>query len=328
MKKHKSKYHLYIKNLYNDLLFNTHQQNTNDNPLYIDIVLEGGGFGGAYEIGVMMFLQHLVKKKYLIINRISGVSIGSIVGLLYLTNKLHYYDKYYSKIRNDWYNNLEMNTLSEFIRKIVYSLSDSHFENIKINKLYVSYYDLQSKQHITKSSYISKDDLFETIMKSCHMPFLKSKNLSFVDKSNNKYIDGLYPYIFSRKDNAYTQNSQKRSKILYVTINQIQKLRTCVDTRNEHDCFSRILHGILHCFDLFKYNKSNEYCSFLDEWSILDITYYRIKQVTMFIFMYLIYFLNSINCRIKPYIERNPIINTLYNIMRNYLDDIMYYFVS
>jgi hypothetical protein len=328
MKSNKNKYNLYIKNLFNDLVCNKQNQNINAKPLHIDVVLEGGGFGGAYEIGVMMFLEHLVHKGYLTINRISGVSIGSIVGLLYLSNKLHYYDKYYSKIRNDWYNNLEMNTLSEFIRKIVYSLSESQFNTIKVNKLYVSYYDLQSKQHITKSNYINKEDLFETIMKSCHMPFLKSKKLSFVDKSNNNYIDGLYPYIFSRKNNTYTQNSQDRSKILYVTINQIQKLRTCVDTRNEHDCFSRILHGILHCFDLFKYNKSNEYCSFLDDWSILDITYYRIKQVAMFMFMYMIYLLNNINCRLKPYIERNTLINTLYNILRGYLDDIIYYFVS
>lgn len=346
MKRDCEKYNTYIKNLYYELIKNdylqcisnpnkqlktqtlrqtsktkpTHKSKQTQNPLNIDIVLEGGGFGGAYEVGVMLFLRFLENKKHINICRISGVSIGSIVGLLYLTNKLHYYDKYYKKIREDWYKNLEMKSLSIFIKKIVYSLTDEAFENIRENKLFVSYYNLQSKQHITKSIFINKDDLYMTIMKSCHMPLLKSKNLTYTDDSNNNFIDGLYPYIFTKKD-------RDDNKILYVSINQIQKLRNCVDTRNETDCFSRILHGILHCFDLFKYNKPNEYCSFLDEWSLFDMTYYRTKQMLLFVFMYSIYFINSISKKIYPYIERSIILNTIYTIIRNYIDDIMYYFL-
>lgn len=319
-----SKYDIYITKLYNELKIKKNQKKKKN----IHVVLEGGGFSGAYEIGVMLFLQYLEKKEDIQIQKISGVSIGSIVGLLYLTNKLHYYDKYYSKIRDDWYNNHEMESLCKFIKKIVYSISDEEFEKIKKDKFYVSYYNLQSKQHITKSHFVNKNDLYTTLMKSTHMPFLKSKYITYNDNTNKSYIDGMYPYIFTHKDNSTHENKNERTKILYVSINQIQKLHNCIDTRNEKDCFSRILHGIIYCFDLFKYKKSNEYCSFVNEWSILDITFYRVKQFMLVILMYEIYLFDKLTKFILPYIKNIALLKSIYIIIMNYFDDLIDYFLN
>lgn len=315
------KYKIYINQLYNDLKKSNTFLDKYKQSINLDIVLEGGGFSGAYEVGVLLFIKKLENKSIVKINRISGVSIGSIIGLLYVINKLHYYEKYYNKLREDWYLNLELKTLSEIIKDIVFSISDETFTDIQNDKLFISYYNLKSKQHITKSSYVNKNDLYETIMKSTHMPLIKSKTFTYKDSTNTQFIDGLYPYIFTNK-----YDNDQNHKILYVSINQIHKLHTCIDTYNETDCFSRVLHGILYCYDLFKYNKKNDYCSFLDEWNLIDITYYRIKQLVLLLFMYIIYFLNNIFNYFKPFIERTPIINSVWTIYGCYYDDLLRFF--
>jgi len=55
-------------------------------PLRIDLVLDGGLFNGSYLIGALQFLKELERRKYIRVDRISGASIGSIVGLAYLSD--------------------------------------------------------------------------------------------------------------------------------------------------------------------------------------------------------------------------------------------------
>lgn len=340
-----TKYTPYIKRLIKELCGNSTKQTDIQNIQDIrdiHVVLEGGGFGGAYEVGVMMFLHKLETMGKIKVSKISGVSIGSIVGLLYLTNRLHEYDTYYREIRKDWYTNLQMNSLSKCVRNIVYSISQKTFDSIKNDRLYISYFNLQSKQHITKCNFVNKEDLFETIMKSTHMPLFKSKTLAYTDVHKNKYIDGLYPYIFTKQDietyihqnetyiqqnETYGSNKCGNVSILYVTINQLRKLHTCVDTKNEDDCFSRILHGILYGYDLFKYKKTNEYCSFVEDWTLLDITYYRLKQLVMFMCMYSIWVCNVLLDVSLPYIRNSSLLSSFIDILTTYIDDILYYFI-
>ena len=49
-----------------------------DNPIAIDLVLDGGAFNGFYQLGSLKLIKQLEKKGYLKVNKISGVSVGSI----------------------------------------------------------------------------------------------------------------------------------------------------------------------------------------------------------------------------------------------------------
>ena len=68
-----------IKKIINQLL-DDNQINLNfgEKPQRIDIVLGGGAFNGSYLIGALFFLKEMEKRNYIIVERISGCSIGSI----------------------------------------------------------------------------------------------------------------------------------------------------------------------------------------------------------------------------------------------------------
>ena len=70
-----------------------------NNITEIDIVLEGGCMNGAYEIGGLLLIKELEKHKNLRVTRISGASVGSFVGFLYLTK---------------FYKHIQLNTLIIF----------------------------------------------------------------------------------------------------------------------------------------------------------------------------------------------------------------------
>ena len=57
-------------------------------PTEIDLVIDGGGFNGSFGIGILLYLKAMEEANILKVTRISGCSIGSILGLMYITNNL------------------------------------------------------------------------------------------------------------------------------------------------------------------------------------------------------------------------------------------------
>ena len=64
-------------NIIQDLVNNIDIHNK---PTKIDLVLDSGGFKGSYLLGALYYLKYLEKEKYIIIDKISGSSIGAILG--------------------------------------------------------------------------------------------------------------------------------------------------------------------------------------------------------------------------------------------------------
>jgi len=73
-----------------DILINNLPNHLKDEnkPLVIDLVLDGGVFNGSYLVGALFFLKEMEKRKYITVSRISGCSIGSLLGFLYLIDSL------------------------------------------------------------------------------------------------------------------------------------------------------------------------------------------------------------------------------------------------
>ena len=68
---------------------------------HLDLVLDGGIFNGSYLIGALYFLKEMEKREYIVIDRISGCSIGSICAFLYLINELDMVTEIYNIISTD-----------------------------------------------------------------------------------------------------------------------------------------------------------------------------------------------------------------------------------
>lgn len=122
-------------------------ENINKNNIHneIDLVLDSGAFNGSYMIGCLLYLKSMEEKKLIQINRISGCSIGSILGLCFIFNKIDVAIK----------NGIKM---MQFIRKTQdLTLLDKNFDSIideiiadfdvKMleNKLFITYFDIKKK---------------------------------------------------------------------------------------------------------------------------------------------------------------------------------------
>ena len=109
-------------------------------PLRLDIVLDGGIFNGSYLVGALYFLKEMEKRNYVIIERISGCSIGSVVAFLYFMDALDEMPKLYDIVKNEFKNenNIKgIKVIDSVYAKLSYVLSDkaytAFFEEKQIN---------------------------------------------------------------------------------------------------------------------------------------------------------------------------------------------------
>ena len=76
----------------------------------IDLILDGGAFSGSYLLGGLLYISNI--SKYIHISRISGTSVGSLFGLLYLSNLISKYNhKFYNKFRKCFKKNGDLSVL-------------------------------------------------------------------------------------------------------------------------------------------------------------------------------------------------------------------------
>jgi hypothetical protein len=247
-----------------------------DKPLIIELVLDGGLFNGSYLIGSLIFLKELEKNNYVKVTRISGCSVGAAVGLLYVLDKLEYSQKINKLIIKEFKKDYTISIIKHF-KCILFdnkTLSKEQSEQLiqKVNnKMYVSYYKKQTNHLFlkkTKNKYKHIDDLFDSILRSCFVPFLIDGNIMY----KKKYIDGITPFIFKPKLGR---------KILYLNLCNFDKLYYMINIKNENSDYHRILTGLLDIHLFFIKNTPTSMCSYVNNWSFI----YKIKtQYCKYIF--------------------------------------------
>ena len=57
-------------------------------PKNINLILDGGAFNGGSIVGNLLILKQLEKQGHIKIQKISGCSIGALLGLLFIIDKL------------------------------------------------------------------------------------------------------------------------------------------------------------------------------------------------------------------------------------------------
>jgi hypothetical protein len=230
-------------------------------PLRLDLVLDGGMFNGSYLVGALYFLKEMEKRNYIIIERISGCSIGSAVAILYFIDALDMMSPLYDIVKKEFQNGHKLPTIKEL--KI--HLKDRIPSNIceKINgKLYICY---------------------NTIIKSCFIPYLIDGNFLY----DNKYVDGMNPYIF---------NNESGKKILYLDLYGYDKIGNLLNVKNEKSNFHRILSGLLDIHNFYIKQSDTQMCSYVNDWSVTNKTFNYLKMIfekLMINFIYLLIYFKS-----------------------------------
>jgi len=260
----------------------------------IDLVLDGGAFNGSYLVGALYFLKEMETRKFLKIDRISGCSIGSLVAFLYYIDALHLMSDLYGTINKEFKNNYNLSV----IKKLKLYLKDYIPKDIcsKVNnKLFICYNDIKKQKKIVKSKYNNVDDICETIIRSCYVPFLIDNKIVY----KKKYIDGINAFIFNKEPNK---------KILHMELFSYDKIIYAINVKNEKSNFHRILSGLLDIHSFFIKQNSTTMCSFVDEWTTFNICKYKLKNLLENIIIYIIYFIVYIKKYLPQDIKSNLIV--------------------
>lgn len=295
-----------------NLISNIEKPNT---PLQLDVILEGGAFNGGYELGVCYFLKEMEKQNIIKVNRISGASIGSIIGLLYFLDILdNHYESYY-KLRDKWSSSLNIKIYKELLQDTIKDVSENTIETLN-EKLFISYNNIDTKEQIVKSTYHNKEDLIQTIFKSCHIPYISDDEICYEEF----FIDGGMPFIFmDREKEKINQNKD----ILYVNINYWNIFFDSLNVSKEVSVDGKILTGILECYNLFYKKENNSLCSFTSKWKIQQYMMLRLKQLIVVLLVYFVYILKNFSAYIHPILQNFQIYNKVFNILKFFSQDVL-----
>lgn len=251
-----------------------HIKNTN-NPLKIDLVLDGGVFNGSYLAGALLFLKEMENRKYIIVERISGCSIGSIVGFLYLMDRLDLITNIYEEFNKEFKETYSLNIIKYIKGNLIEFSNEENLKKIN-SKLYITYHNIIKNSKKVKSLYKNWDEMTDSLIKSCFFPYLINGNLLY----KNKYLDGISPYIF---------NEEPGKKILFMELFSSDKICGIINIKNEKTNHHRILTGLLDIHNFFIKNSRTAMCCYVNDWNLFDKFYYKLKTIFEKCFTYIIY---------------------------------------
>ena len=275
-----------------------------NNPLEIDLVLDGGAFNGSFLTGALFFLKEMEKRNFIKIKRISGCSIGSCVGFLYLIDCLDLNITLY----NDVIQHFKKNYNLEIYKNLKFLLAGripKDVCNIVNKKLYITYNDIQKGKKRVKCKYKNEDEIFDTIIRSSFFPYLIDGNFTH----KNKYTDGFNPYFFKHNPNR---------KILFLDLSGLDKLIYIFNIKNEKTNFFRVLSGLLDIHVFFTKQKETSMCSYVNEWTILNNMRFGIRLILEKIICVIVYLI----ALIKKYLDSNMLNNISYKIANRIVYDI------
>lgn len=274
-------------------------------PIRLDVVLEGGLFNGSFHVGALFFLKEMESRNIVKIERISGVSIGSLIAFLYFSNNLSISSSLYQLI----YATLKKNHNLKIIKNLKKILHGKLSENIceQVNKrLYITYYNVKTGKKHVKKTYKTVDVLINTIIKSCFIPYLIDGNMLY----ENKYIDGIFPHIFT---------NEQDKRILYIDLFGYDKMFHFFNIKNEKSNEHRMLAGLLDIHNFFVKQHSTSMCSYVGNWNLTHYLYYYVK---MLIEKLCIYFVVIVS-HIKQMIPFNVKASIVYKIVLKILPNIL-----
>jgi len=268
----------YIKNL----MKNLPKKKTKED---INLILDGGIFNGSYLIGALYFLREMENKKYIKIQKISCCSIGSVSALLYKMDALDMMTEIYNIILKQFKEHHNLAKLNICIDKIRVRVLDPDALLTDINgKFFITYHDIKKGKKIVKSKYKSIDELFETIYRSCFVPFII--NGSAV--CNNKFFDGVNPYILPTETNR---------KTLYLDLFSTDKIGHLLSVKNEKTNFHRVLAGLLEIHLFYIKQNSTQMCSYVNNWSFYQTFHNRVLkwmiERAIYYTVYMVYYLKQ-----------------------------------
>ena len=278
-------------------------------PKKIDLILDGGAFNGCFELGVLLYIKELELSNKINIKRVSGTSIGSILGVLYLLNKLDVAIDSSFKLWENYKSNLNLNNFKPLVYETINKLKPDQYKTLN-NKLYITYYNYKTKKKIIKCKYKNNNDVAESIIKSAFVPYLMNGNFSY-----NNYVDGISPYIFKPKSDR---------KILFVYLASTSIIQFMCNIKYERNANGRILTGIVDINNFLTTGKSTM-CSYMNDWGVIDTIIFKMRDMIWILILFIYDILINVFSIIPDCLTKNNILLDINKmIMRMIKDKLIY----
>jgi hypothetical protein len=275
----------YINKLIENLPDEIKENARNKTPIKIDLILDGGIFNGSYLVGALYFIKEMESRKYIKVERISGCSIGSLIGFLYIIDALDKFPTLYEELLFYFKREQNLNFIKTLKQKLIHHIPNNICERV-FKRLYITFNNVKSGKKPVKKTYKNVDEIFESINKSCYVPFIIDGNMVY----QNKYMDGMNPYIFKLKPNR---------KILFMNLLTFDKIGDTVNIKNEKTNFHRILSGMLDIHNFFIKGSQTQMCSYVENWSLYNYFLMNIRYLIEKIIIYKVFFFTMINANLS-----------------------------
>lgn len=285
--------------------------NKDNIPKKIDLVLDGGAFNGAFQLGALLYLKELERNKMIEINKISGVSVGSMLGVAFILDKLDLATQYCHEVLDCYRNYSSLKNMSMIINKFFINHVDRD-DFIKLNgKMYITYYNNRSKSQIIKHTYKNNKDVEDSVNKSSFIPYFMGTT-----SYKNKYIDGAFPYIFK-------SCRSKSKKVLFMCLTSYSKLPLALNIKNDNSLHGRIIDGIFDLDKFFNKNIRTDMCSYVDDWNVIDFSIFRLREFFFVILLFLIDFGHYFQKKIPSFIVESNQYSRILQILKAFYIDIV-----
>jgi hypothetical protein len=246
-----------------------------------NLVIDGGGFNGAFVGGCLYYLYELEKLKLITINKISGCSVGALLGYMYLTNSLEYLPIYYERLLSNYrnYGNLKVlkKIIIEHVKKTDYRLINK--------KLFITYYNINTRKQHVVSEYNSETKIIKCLIKSTFVPFLINGSLGYKEKKN-LYCDGFSPFIFNFN----------RKNTIFISLITFKFLKHSFYTYDDVTIWEKLLDGIKDIHLFFSNGMaSTKYCSLINQWSYCNFIKFTFREIFIKVGIKVLQSMNSTN---------------------------------
>lgn len=302
-----------IKELTGVLIKNIDESNIKEKE--IDLIISGGAFNVSYLAGCLYFICEMREKGLIRINKISTCSASSIMGLLFLIDKVDIFvEKLYELLIGSFKRNrnviFDEQSLSSIIKIIEGELPEDVLDKIN-NRLYITYYDVIDCKHVIKSTFEDVNDIIKTIRRSCFIPYITMDKLL----EDNKYIDGGTPYIF---------NKESGKNRLYIDLCGMDKIMDSIVIKRDKIVMHRILGGIIDIHTFFFKCKETSMCCYVEDWGIIRMLEFKMLEFRLYTICVFIYILVMVNDNIiDKHYKDNKVIKFICNMLRENLSKIV-----
>lgn len=281
----------------------------------IDLILSGGAFNASYLIGCLYFIREMCERGLICINKVSTCSASSMIGLLFLVDKLDtFIEKMYELLVGSFKKNrnviFDEESLSTIIKIIEDVLPDDVISRIN-GRLYITYYDVTKCEQVIKSNYEDLSDIIRTIRRSCFIPYITMDKLM----EENSYIDGGTPYIFNKECGVNR---------IYINLCGMDKIMDSIVIKRDRIVMHRILGGILDIHNFFFKCKKTSMCSYVENWGIVRMIEFKMLEFRLYMICVFIYIIIKVKGSVvDKYYKDNKFINMVYNKWRSSLSKLI-----